>query len=185
MRDRLILALYLVLVVAATFIHDSLWLGMALCCTVVSAAGKMPALGRRTLRAALPFAASVSLGYLFVGRDNLHDTGLALLRINLRVLLMTSLAFRILPSINLSRALGFSRSLQYVVTLTTAQLLSFRRLFTDFKLALHARTPRKVGLLLAIRHGASTAAWFLRRAEHDATELTQAMTTRGFFLDQD
>ncbi len=185
MKDRLLLALYLVLVIAATMIHNPLWLGIALVCTITSATRKIPTVGRRTLRAALPFALSVSLGFLIVGRSNLHDTGLALLRLNLRVLLMTGLAFRILPSINLSRALGFSETLQYVVTLTTAQLLSFRRLFTDFRQALETRSPQGVGLLVAIRHGASTAAWFLRRAEHDATELTQAMTTRGFFLDQD
>jgi cobalt/nickel transport system permease protein len=185
MKDRFILSLYMALVVAATFIHDPLWLGVSLIAVALSAGKKIQRTAWRSLRAALPFIVSVSLGFLFIGRDNLHEAGFALLRINLRVLLMTSLAFRILPAVNLSRALGFSTMLQYVVTLTTAQVLSFRRLFTDFQLALQMRSPQRVGLLVAIRHGASTAAWFLRRAEHDATELTQAMTTRGFFLDQD
>ena len=52
-------------------------------------------------------------------------------------------------------------------------------------LALEARSPRRVGPRVALRHGAATAAWFLRRAEHDATTMTQALDARGFFLDRD
>jgi len=103
----------------------------------------------------------------------------------LRVALLTALAFRVLPLVSLPRALAFSATLRFVLVLATSQVLAFRRLFGDFRLALEARSPRRVGPRVALRHGAATAAWFLRRAEHDATTMTQALDARGFFLDRD
>jgi hypothetical protein len=185
MRDRLLLVAYLVCVVAATLVHDPRWLGGATAAVLLSAGAAWPALLRRMLRAALPFALAVSLGYVVAARDDLPAAGPVLLRLNLRVLLLTGLAFRVLPRLDLQRALGFSPTLRFALVLATSQLLTFRRLFTDFRLGLGSRTPRRVGLLTALRHGAATTAWFARRAEHDATAITQALDARGFFLDRD
>ena len=185
MKDRALLLAYLVAVVAATLVHDPLVLGAAAAVVLVSAGRGLPRLLRRMLRAALPFALAVSLGYLVAARGDLPTAGMVLLRLNLRVLLLVGLAFRVLPTLNLQRALGFSATLRFVLVLATSQVLTFGRLFTDFRQALTARTPRRVGLLTALRHGAATAAWFLRRAEHDATAMTQALDARGFFLDRD
>jgi cobalt/nickel transport system permease protein len=184
MRHRLLLLAYAVAVVAATLVHRPLWLNAAALLVVVSAGPRAPRLLGRVLRAALPFILAVSLGYLLVARDDpAAPTTLAL--VNGRVLLLVALAFRVLPAVDLTRALGFSPTLRFALVLVTSQVLTFRRLFTDFRLALASRTVRRVGLLTALRHGAATAAWFLHRAEHDATERTQALTARGFFLDRD
>jgi cobalt/nickel transport system permease protein len=185
MSDRLQLLTYAIAVVAATFVHDPMWLGAATAVVLVSAGAGWRRLALRLARAALPFALAVSLGYLVAARDDLPTAGGVLLRLNLRVLLLTGLAFRVLPTLDLQRALGFSPTLRFVLVLTTSQLLTFRRLFTDFRLGLSARTPRRVDLLTALRHGAATAAWFARRAEHDATAITQSLDARGFFLDRD
>jgi cobalt/nickel transport system permease protein len=185
MRDRALLVLYVVLVVVATVVHRPLVLGLAAAVVLASAGTRAPRLLRRTARAALPFALAVSLGYMLVARDDLGAAGRTLLLVNVRVLLLVMLGFRILPALDLQRAVGFSRTLRFVLVLTTSQVLTFRRLFTDFRLALAARTTRRVGLLTALRQGAATGAWFLRRAEHDAGEIAQALETRGFFLDRD
>ncbi len=185
MKDRLLLLSYLATVVAATVVHDPRLLGGGVILLLVSAGGGLPRLLRRMARAALPFALAVSLGYLLAGRDDPAAAGAVLLRLNLRVLLLTGLAFRVLPAVNLQRALGFSATLQFVLVLATSQVLTFGRLFTDFRHALAVRSPGRVGPLTALRHGAATAAWFLRRAEHDATTMTQALDARGFFLDRD
>jgi hypothetical protein len=185
MRDRALLLASLAAVVAATTVHDPRWLGLALAVVVVSAGRDAAPLVRRVLRAALPFLAAVSLGFAVAARGDLPAAGPVLLRLNLRVLLMVSLAFRVLPVVNLQRALGFSATLRFLLVLATSQVLTFRRLFTDFRHALDARSPRRAGLLTALRHGAATAAWFVRRAEHDATVMTQALDARGFFLDRD
>jgi hypothetical protein len=203
MRDRALLLLYLAAVTAATLVHDPRALGAALV-VVLASAGRRRAgpLAWRALRASLPFVAAVAAGWLVVlaaGRQapgagavpghiavtTAATAGAALLRLALRVTLLTALAFRVLPSLSLARALAFSATLRFVLVLALSQVLAFRRLFGDFRLALESRSPRRVGPRLALRHGAMTAAWFLRRAEHDATTLTQALDARGFFLDRD
>ena len=184
MRDRLLLLGYLVVVVGATLVHRPSWLAAAAVLVFVSAGRGAPQLLGRVVRAALPFILALSLGFLLLAR---HDPAVVptLVLVNVRIVLLVGLAFRVLPALDLTRALGVSPTLRFVLVLVTSQVLTFRRLFTDFRLALAARTPRRVGLLAALRHGAATAAWFLRRAEHDATEMTQALSSRGFFLDRD
>lgn len=185
MRDRALLLGYLAAVVTATLVHDPRLLGAGAAAVLLSAGRDLPRLLHRVLRAAAPFALAVSLGYLVAARDDLLSAQTVLVRLNLRVLLLVGLAFRVLPALNLQRALGFTATLRFVLVLATSQVLTFRRLFTDFRHALAARTPRRVGLLTALRHGAATAAWFVRRAEHDATQMAQALDARGFFLDRD
>lgn len=181
MRDRVLLVLYLAAVVTATLVHRPLWLGVAAVVVLASAGRGAPQLLWRAVRAALPFLLAVDLGWLLVARS----AEPALLLMNVRVLLLVALAFRVLPALDLTRALGFSPTLRFVLVLVMSQVLTFRRLFMDFRMALASRTVRRVGLLTALRHGAATAAWFLRRAEHDATERAQALTARGFFNDRD
>lgn len=188
-RDRALLLGYLAAVVAASLVHDGLLLAAGLAAVLASAGGRAGRLAWRALRATGPYLAAVAAGWLglaaLAGSDGPAAAWPALARLALRVLLLTALAFRVLPLVSLPRALAFSKTLRYVLVLATSQLLAFRRLFGDFRLALTARTPRRVGPRTAVRHGAATAAWFLRRAEHDAGTLTQALEARGFFLDRD
>lgn len=185
MRDRALLLGYLAAVVTATLVHDPRVLGAGAVLVLLSAGRDLPRLLRRLLRATLPVVLAVSLGYVVAARDDLAAAGAVLLRLDLRVLLLVGLALRVLPAVNLQRALGFSDSLRFLLVLATSQVLAFGRLFADFRHALDARTPTRVGPLTALRHGAATAAWFVRRAEHDAAAMTQALDARGLFLDRD
>lgn len=196
-RDRALLLAYLVAVIAVSLVHDAQLLAGALVLTLASAGRRVGTLAARALRTTGPYLAAVAAGWLVVaalvpaggagaaGAAAAAAVWSALARLVLRVLLLTTLALRVLPAVSLPRALAFSRTLRYVLVLATSQVLAFRRLFGDFRLALTARTPRRVGPRTAVRHGAATAAWFLRRAEHDAGTLTQALEARGFFLDRD
>jgi cobalt/nickel transport system permease protein len=184
-KERLILLAYLVVVFLATLVHDP-WILLGLAAVVVMLSGRAgPGLLLRVLRAVWPFIVAVSLGYLLVGRGDWRAAAQTLLLINSRVIALTLLTFAVFRRLDLQKALGFSGTLRFVLILTTSQVLTFRRLFADFRQALESRMPGKVGLLTALRHGAATSAWFLRRAEHDATEITQALDARGFFLDRD
>lgn len=185
MRDRLLLLLYLVLVVAATVVHDARLLGLGAVVTAATELGRRPHAWVRALRAALPFLVAVDLGYLLLAKGDLAATVAVLALVNARLVFLVVLAFRVLPAVDLQRALGFSATLRFVLILATSQVLAFRRLFTDFEQALAARTTRRPGLRTSLRQGAAMGAFFLRRAEHDATEITQALTARGFFLDRD
>ena len=185
MKDRLLLLGYLALVVTATLVHDA---HLLLCGTLMVMATEFkrrPHSWVRALRAALPFLVAVNLGFLLVARGGLDEARRVLPLVNARMVFMVVLAFRVLPAVDLQRALGFSPTLRFVLILATSQVLAFRRLFTDFAQALAARTTRRPGLRTSVRQGAALGAFFLRRAEHDATEITQALTARGFFLDRD
>jgi len=196
-RDRVLLLGYLAAVIAASLVHDARLLAGALVVVLASAGRRAGPLSWRALRATGPYLAAVAAGWLGLAAlapanvpGAADGAGVAavwpaLARLVLRVLLLATLALRVLPAVSLPRALAFSRTLRYVLVLATSQVLAFRRLFGDFRLALVARTPRRVGPRTAVRHGAATAAWFLRRAEHDAGTLTQALEARGFFLDRD
>lgn len=193
-RDRALLLGYLAAVVAATLVHDPRLLAGALAVLLASAGHRCGRLAWRVLRATGPYLAAVATGWLALAAlagptgspaADVAAAAPALARLCWRVLLLAVLALRVLPAVSLPRALAFSRTLTYVLVLATSQVLAFRRLFGDFRLALAARTPRRVGPRTAVRHGAATAAWFLRRAEHDAGTLTQALEARGFFLDRD
>jgi hypothetical protein len=185
MRDRLLLSAYLCAVLVATLVHDWRWLLAGLAATLVLGGRRAPRLLRRALRAAAPFALTVSVAYLAMALRRGEPWLGFLLLLNVRVLLLTCLAFLVAERIDLQRVVGHRSAAGYVLVLTTSQLLTFRRLYGDFKLALTSRTPRRVGTLTALRHGAAAGAWFLRKAEHDAAEITLAMTARGFFHDRD
>lgn len=184
MKDRALLLLYLAAIVAATFVHDPARLAAALAAVLLLSGRRAPRVLGRALRAAAPFAAAVSLGWLAAAWWEQRPAGAALLRLNLRVLLMTCLTFAVAARLDLQRALGFSRTLRFALVLAVSQALTFRRLHADFRLALRSRSPRRASTATALRHGAATGAWFLRRAEHDAGEIAQALDARGFFLDQ-
>lgn len=187
-RDRALLLGYLAAVVAASLVHDTPVLAAALALVLASAGRRAGRLAARVLRATGPYLAAVAAGWLAVAAWDGSGMGAAwpaLARLAARVLLLAALSFRVLPAVSLPRALAFNASLRYVLVLATSQVLGFRRLFGDFRLALAARSPRRVGPRTAVRHGAATAAWFLRRAEHDAGTMTQALEARGFFLDRD
>lgn len=185
MKDRLLLLGYLAAVVTATLVHNQALLGGAAVVVALSAGRNTRRVATRAFRAALPFLVAVNVGYLLVARHDLAAAGRVLPLVNARMMFMVLLAFRVLPAVDLQRALGFSPTLRFVLILATSQVLAFRRLFADFAQALAARTTRRPGLRTSLRQGAAMGAFFLRRAEHDATEITQALTARGFFLDRD
>lgn len=184
MKGRFLLLVYLGALVLGTMIHQP-WQLLILAAAALAFAGRRgPGLVARVLKSIWPFVLAVSGGYLLLAWGDLRTAVRTLVLINVRVFTLTLLTFALLARLDLQKAVGFSPTLRFVLILVTSQVLTFRRLFADFRLALDSRTPRRAGLLTALRHGAATSAWFLRRAEHDAGEITQALEARGFFLDR-
>jgi cobalt/nickel transport system permease protein len=93
---------------------------------------------------------------------------------------MTFLAAR---RINILRAVSFSKTASYVLTLALGQLATFRRMLGDFRMAITSRTIRRATLKDLYRHAASSSTFFFSRALNDAGEITDGMKSRGFFND--
>jgi cobalt/nickel transport system permease protein len=96
-----------------------------------------------------------------------------------RVLLLAFLTFVFVRRVNLIEALSFSRSLSVILAVAMAQIFLYRRLATDFQLALRSRSARKPGALGTLR-GASTltGSCLLSSIQH-GREVADAMRSRG------
>ncbi len=185
MKDRTFLAVYLGLVACVTSIHDLRFLAAALAGVLVASGKGAPRLLARTIRSVLFFNLVVSVSYAALSLLRGGIDGETLARLNLRVLALTSLTFLVTERIDPFRALSFSRSLLFLLTLAYGQIAVFRRMLDDFRLALRSRSPVRPRTADLYRHAGATGAFFLEKALHDSTEITQAMRSRGFTHDSD
>jgi cobalt/nickel transport system permease protein len=171
MKDRLLLLGYAIAVVAATSIHNPWWLAAGLLVVAVLAGRQAPTIGWRALRAVLFFNLVISVGYaagaLFGQAVSLDY----LILVNIRVYLLIFLTFTLASKIDILRALSFSRNLSYLVTLVLSQIIAFRRLFEDLRLAAESRRLRRLRLRERYLQSAAAAVHLFDRAEHDAREI--------------
>lgn len=180
-RDRAMLLLYAAAVLTATLVHDVQVLIVGLILTGLVARRDAAVVARRAGIAVAMFAAVVTAAYVAMGtwRGEVSWEFVALL--NVRVFLLTSLSVLVAMKVNLFRALDFSTTLVFVLTVAWSQALTFRRLHEDFRLAFTSRAVGRVRALDRYRHAAATASYFLRRALRETGDITMAMTSRGFF----
>jgi cobalt/nickel transport system permease protein len=180
-KDRLGFAAYLAAVVAVTLIHDVLWLAAGLLVAILVSGREAPALLRRTLLPILFFNLAVSLGYTAAGLLGGDFRWGYLALMNVRVILLTFLTFLMVSRVDLLRALGFSRTLTYLIVLALSQIMTFRRLHQEFRLAGESRRLRRPTLRDGYTQGAVVAVQFFDKAEHGSSEIALAMRSRGFF----
>ena len=94
---------------------------------------------------------------------------------------MALLTFLFIARVNLFRALAGSRRLTFLLTLAVSQSLGLRRTLEDFRLGLHSRAIRPIGLRDRYRAAAHAVGWLLDRVLANAHESAQALQSRGFF----
>jgi cobalt/nickel transport system permease protein len=138
--------LYLAAVITATLIHHPLWLGSGLLLVLLIAQRDAITLLRRAVLTVLAFNTLISLSYLGMAWWQDISPWQTLLRLNLRVLLLTCLTFLFIARTNLFQALDFSKNLTYVLGLAYSQTLTFRRAHDDFRLALASRSLTRPSL---------------------------------------
>ncbi|MFZ5483578.1 MAG: ABC transporter permease [Pseudomonadota bacterium] len=182
-RDRLALLMYLAALLAATLVHDPVWLAGGLAGVLLVAGREALAILRRAILGVLVFNAVVSLSYAALAWWQDSSPWATLLRLNLRVLLLTALSFLFMARVNLFRALDFSRDLTFALGLAYSQALVFRRAQQDFQQALASRSLRRPGLVDRYRASAAAASWFIEKAVHAARQSALALRSRGFFHD--
>lgn len=182
-RDRLMLIAYLAAVVGATMTHRVEVLAAAGVVVLLIAGRDAARVVRRAGRAMLAFTATVTIAYAALAWWQGGFSWYFVALLNVRVFLLTSLSVLFALRVNAFRALGFSRTLVYVVSVAYSQMLAFRRLHDDFRLAFTSRSVGRIRARDRYRHAASTASFFLRRALRETTDVAMAMTSRGFFDD--
>jgi len=182
-RDGTAVLVYAAAVVAATTIHHVVFLGLVFAVASVIAGRDWGRVAGGALKAILFFNSVVTVSYTIV---SVVQDGFSLeyvVLVNIRVFVLTFLTFLAARRINILRAVSFSRTLSYVITLALGQLVTFRRMLVDFRMAMASRSIRRPAMKDMYRHAASSASFFFLKALNDSTEITDGMKSRGFFDD--
>jgi cobalt/nickel transport system permease protein len=181
MKDRLLLLGYVAAVIAATSVHDPRWLAAGLLVALLAAGSDAARLLRRTLLAVLAFSAVVSAGYVVAGLLGGNLDPAYLIRINIRVCLLTFLTSLLATRVDFLRALNFWPAGSYLATLILSQVVTFRRLFDELRQAADSRRLRRLPLRDGYAQSAGAAVHLFDKAERTSGEIALAMRSRGFF----
>lgn len=180
---RFWLIAYIGAVVAATFVHDPLWLGAGLLAAIAaSGEGRVRRLVR-TFWSVLAFNLTVSLGYVVVTAWRGGFVPDYLVLVNLRVVLLVYLGFWFVARVSVLDALRGRPLLTLLATLAQSQIRTLTRLIGDFRLAFQSRNPGRARLVDRARHAAAQGGTLLDKSLTSATEAALAMRSRGAFDD--
>ncbi|AGA32993.1 hypothetical protein TVNIR_1320 [Thioalkalivibrio nitratireducens DSM 14787] len=177
------LVLYLAAVVAVTLVHDPRLLALALAVVLLASGPGRAALLLRALRPVLWVLVLISGGYLLMGVLTRQPVLDALVLINVRVLLLALLTAWMVHAVNLDRALvRWPRARRWLV-IVRGQILLFRRLAQDYRLAQRSRTVLAPSLRQRYLGSAAVGLAALDKGVHNAELVTQAMRSRGALHD--
>jgi len=183
-RHTLGLLAYLAAVLAVSFIHAPLVLSGLIGVGLLAAGRARWRLLRRSVLAGLGVTLCVGGGYVLMSlwRGEFH--GLVVLRLALRVLLLTFLGCWFVSRGNLLRAVAFSPSLARLTAIAAGQVAVFTTLVRNFRLAAISRSG---GLRLTwaqrLRQGAALSAQLMDKAVASAEQNTRALRARGVLDD--
>ncbi|MCU7921708.1 MAG: ABC transporter permease [Candidatus Thiodiazotropha sp. (ex Dulcina madagascariensis)] len=183
MSDRIFLFIYLSAVVIVSLLHRPGWLAIGLCLVIVFAGSMRWRLLRKALLSMLLFNVTVSLGYALLAGIQGEMRIDYLLLINLRVLLLLMLGFWLNARINIANALGFSSTLSFLATVAAGQARVLSRVVSDFSDAFESRRLKRPGWRERTRLATAQTQVVMEKAQYAATEISQAMRSRGVFDD--
>lgn len=185
MRSRVWLAAYVAFVLAVSFVHEPAILAAALALALGAAGRRAPDVARRALGAVALFAGVVIVAHAALVLQRGGDPWPWALRTFLRASSMTAAGLTLVRRVDVLSLAALHPLLRTVLAVALAQIATVRRVVRDARLALRSRSPRRPGLRLLTRHGGATAGALLRRTARETTVVTEAMTSRGAFLDAD
>lgn len=184
MKDRAILVFWLAVVVAITFVHDPRALAVLLLLALACLGASASKIALRALVAVALVNLTVSVAFVVTAWMSGEEWMLFVLRLNLRVFLLTLLTFWMIRHIDLSRAAAPWKSLQFLVVLALGQIRTFTALLADYRMAFASRSPTRPPLRVRFGSAGRQAAAMMEKAERRAEELNQGMRARGFFDDR-
>lgn len=187
MRDKLLLFLYVFFLLYLSSLKGLVELFIALffllfALLLVPIKRKLDVL-RTAFLSFFFFSFVVSTSYLMIGfwqGENRFDY---FLMINLRSFNLTLLTFLFLRTINLYKALDFSKTLSTLLIITTSHTISYRRLFQDFMDAFRSRNIEKPSRKTALTFLRGLSLFFFEKSISMSEEMHQAMKSRGFYHD--
>jgi len=183
-HHTLALLAYLGAVLGVSFIHTPLVLAGLLGLALIAAGRTRWHLLRRSGLAGLGVTLCVGGAYAVMSLAQGEFHGVVVLRLTLRVVLLTFLGCWFVSRGNLLRALTFSTPLTRLAAIAAGQVGVFTTLVRDFRLA---AISRGVGLRLTwaqrLQQAAALSAQLMDKAVANAEQNTRALRARGAFDD--
>ncbi len=183
MKTRVALLVYLLALLLGTLVHDVRFLVAGLVVVLAIGGRRAPAILGRVFLAVVAFNGVVTATYVALATWQGTFSIDYVVLINLRVLFLTSLTFVFSSRVNVFDALSFAPNLTYVLAIAYGQIMTFRRVVEDFRMALRSRSIHPGSLRDRYRQTAAATTLLLDKSMHTATEITHAMRARGFFDD--
>jgi len=136
-------------------------------------------LSLKVVKSIFLFNFGISIAYLIMAIFKHTDLSY-IVYINLKVFAMTYFVFWFFSKHNMIQFFSFSKELSYLLTITIAQIYSYKKTYDDFLLAYKARVIKQLHTRQK-RFITKTFEFFLKKALKDSKERSLAMKSRGFF----
>ena len=183
MKDKLLFVLYLLSIVILTSVHD-IWFFVAFLSFLFVFAGKnIFSILKKTALSIILFNSIISISYIIYSVLKNQEWFEYILLLNLRVFTITFMTFLFINRVNIFKALSFSKTLQFLLVLSYSQILTYKKSFNEFKLALKSRTIQKPERKDMYNFISRVFYFFLNKSMNNSKEISQAMKSRGFFVD--
>lgn len=183
MKERIKLIIYIATVIIITSIHELVgYLAIFIIIALISVKN-FTTLIRKAIKSVLIFNMIISLSYAVYSAVVSEVDWRYLLMINLRVLLLTYVTFYLVKVCNVFSALSFSKNLSYLIMLAYSQIINFRKVYEEMKLAFRSRLLYYNKEYLRYLSMAAVNL-FLIKSMYNAKALSEGMNSRGFFNDK-
>ncbi len=183
MKDKILFTVYIALIILLTSIHSIYIFAFAILNLILISGNKALKILKKTFTSILLFNLIISVSYIIYCFSNSLPWFNYILLINLRVFSLTFLTFLFIEKVNLFKAFSFSKTVSFILILSYSQILSFKKYFDDFKLALKSRIINKPRLKDKYNFISNLFVFFLNKSINNTKEISEAMKSRGFFDD--
>ncbi|SNZ07040.1 cobalt/nickel transport system permease protein [Persephonella hydrogeniphila] len=182
MKDKLILAFYITSIILLTTVHNIYFLLSFLIFLFVLSNKDTFNILKKTVISVIAFNSVVSISYIIL--SIIRNTGWLeyITLLNLRVITITFMTFLFINRVNIIKAFSFSKTAQYLLTISYSQILRYRKTFEEFKYSLKSRTV-KPEIKDMYNFTSAVFLYFLNKSFRDSKEISQAMKSRGFFIE--
>ncbi|WP_457626649.1 CbiQ family ECF transporter T component [Persephonella sp.] len=182
MKDNLLLIGYILSVILLTAVHDVQFFIFFLSLLFILSGKEVFSILKKTVLSVIVFNSIISISYIVLSIIKNTDWLDYITLINLRVITITFMTFLFVKKVNIIKALSFSKTARYLLSISYSQILTYRRSFTDFKHALKSRSvkPDRKDIYNFV---SAVFMYFLNKSFKDSREISQAMKSRGFFIE--
>lgn len=184
LKDKIFVFLYLLSILLLTTVHHNIYIFIFFIIIVYFLSWKNCFhILKKTFKAIFILNSVVSLSYFVISQFKNNYSSDFLLLFNLRVFSLTSLTFLFIRRVNLFNGFSFSKTLSFLLCLSYSQIITYKRIFEEFRFSLKSRTIK----ILKPKHRwlsiSSLIYFFLNKSISNSKEITLAMKSRGFFND--